>query len=100
MKYFNNRPYLLSRLAAALIASFGGFLVLFATFIHVVGTYFGSPMDAAVAQAATPRLALVFCLGLFLLLFGLVARAIFHMAAQARSKSTGTFRQLSAENTE
>ena len=90
MKYFRDRPYFLSRLAAALVASFGGFLALAALSVFVVTTYFGGPLDAAFARAATPRLGLVFCLGLFLLLLGLVSRAIFHMAATTRIKSDVT----------
>lgn len=90
MKHYRNRPYLLSRLAAVLIASFGGFLILAVPCFYLLSTFFGGPMDAAFAQTAKPQLGLIFCLGMFLLLFGLVARAVFHMAADVRIKNEDT----------
>ncbi len=88
MKFLRDRPYPLSRIAAVLVATTGGLLALLSVVTYVLGAFFAGPIYGAMYQSGTSHFIIGFCLGLFLLLFGLVARAVFHMAAEARERHT------------
>ena len=88
MKYLRDRPYLLSRIAAVFVATFGGLLALTSALVYFLGLKFAGPIYAAIYQTGAPRFGIAFCVGLFLLLFGLVGRAVFHLAQAPSARHT------------
>ncbi len=82
MNPLRNRPYLLSRIAAVLVATIGGIVALLVVLLYLFGMTLSGPLNHALYQASTGKFAIAFCVGLFLLVFGLLARAVFHMAAR------------------
>ena len=89
MKFLRDRPYFLSILASVLVAVFGGMIALASLLFYVLGVNFAGPIYAAMIQANTARVGVALSLGLFLLLFGLIGRAVFHMARVQRRRQSG-----------
>ncbi len=82
MNPLRNRPYLLSRMAAVAVATTGGVVALLVVLLYLFGMTLSGPLNRAVYQASTGKFAIAVCVGLFLLVFGLLARAVFHMAGR------------------
>ena len=89
MKFLRARPYFLSTLASVLVALFGGVIALASLLFYLLGVNFAGPIYAAVIQANTARVGVALSLGLFLLMFGLMGRAVFPMARAQRIRQPG-----------
>ncbi len=89
MKFLRDRPYFLSLTACVLVATFGGLIALTSLLFYILGVNFAGPIYAAVIQSNTARVGVALSLGLFLLLFGLIGRAVFHMARAQRLRQPG-----------
>jgi hypothetical protein len=83
MNLLRNRPYLLSRIAAVVVATTGGVVAFLVVLLYLLGMTLSGPLNRALYQASTGKFAIALSVGLFLLVFGLLARAVFHMAARA-----------------
>lgn len=81
--------YIFSRVIAGIVSAAGALAIVVSVGYFVLVKVFGSPIQVAMFQASAGRLIVIACVGLFLLAFGLLCRAVFHIAQSSKTTSSG-----------
>lgn len=89
MKIPNAKPYRFSLFIAGLVSILGALTTLASLFLMVMFAAPANEIQAAIFQGASTRLLPLAVLGLLMLTFGLLCRAVFHIAQFMRNRDSG-----------
>lgn len=89
MKIPNAKPYRFSLFIAGLVSILGALTTLASLFLMLMYAAPANEIQAAIFQGASTRLLPLAVLGLLMLAFGLLCRAVFHIAQFMRNRDSG-----------
>ena len=89
MKFPSAKPYRFSLVIAGLVSVLGALTTLASLFLMLMVAAPANQIHAAIFQGAITRLLPLLVLGLLMLAFGLLCRAVFHIALIVRNRDSG-----------